>query len=156
MHIEKIITIPPELLVELAALYTLFPSEDTVTPDGNNGRHQHDDYRRFFSPSSSGTTRPHRSNGSEHGDDRHSQGSMYYSSIPQQPDYYAPAEQNLDNRHTHTELYTEENMHAPPSYDYAVGRRNESLPWPPSRSTSINAQTQPGERQVGFENFCIG
>ncbi len=156
MNIEKIITIPPELLVELAALYTLFFNKDTATSDGNSGGNEHDDYPRFSPPSSSDTTRPRRSSVSERCDNRYSPGPTYYSSIPQQPDYYELAEQDLDSRQMYTELYTEENTRAPPSYDDAVGRRNVPLSRPRSRSTSINAQTQPGERQVGFENFCIG
>jgi hypothetical protein len=45
-------------------------------------------------------------------------------------------------------------MNAPPSYDDAIGRRNEPLSQTRSSSTIRSEQYQTRERQVGFESFC--
>jgi hypothetical protein len=125
MNIEKITTIPSELLVELAALYTLFSSKDMATTDSNSGGDQ--DYIRLSPTSTSGATQPRQSNES--------------------------ARQDLDNQQTRSESYTEDNMSEPPSYYDIVDRRNEPLSRTRSSSTTINEQTQSRERLVSSQNL---
>lgn len=127
MNIERITTIPAELLVELAALYTLFSSKNTLTMDDNDREQQHDDYRRESPPRTSGAIRRRQSSES--------------------------VGQDLGSHQVYAELYSGENTDGPPSYNDAVGPRNEPLPRTQSNSITTTRQAQPRERQVGSKKL---
>jgi hypothetical protein len=152
MNIENITTIPSKLLVELAALYTLLSSKGSATSESDIEEHEYDDYKRLSPPSTSRTARPRQSDDFEF-DDGRSECSTY-STTTQQSSYFEPARQDVDNRRTRSGRCTGERMNAPPSYDDAIGRRNEPLSQTRSSSTIRSEQYQTRERQVGFESFC--
>jgi hypothetical protein len=155
MNIEKITTIPLELLVELAVLYTLFSSKEPETNKSDIEEHEYDDYSRLSPPSTSRTARPRQSDDFKSDDDGRSECSTYYSSTTQQPIYFETARQDVDNRRPRSGTYTEGKMNAPPSYDDVIGGRNESLSRTRKSSTTRSEQDLTRETQVGFGSFCV-
>ena len=145
IDIEKIITIPSELLIELAALYTLFSSTDSAVSNRDGTDYQYNDYSRLSSAASCSSTRSPRDGNFEADDDRYRQRSIHRSTPAKPSKYTDTIDRDYDNLQTRSRDYTQGNLHAPPSYDDAMSRENDFR----SQTRGASSGQAQKEREVG-------
>ena len=126
MDIERIAIIPPELLIELAALYTLFSSKSTAMNDSDDERYLDNDHKRSLPSHACAGLHSHRS--------------------------IESSRQELDSRRLRANTYTSNKYTQPPSYDEAVSCRQESFSRPRSGS-NLNVEASARDRQVSSKKF---